>query len=300
MKNETLHDTSLHLEQFHTDLLATEHSPVTVKGYVGDVGIFARWHEENLGPLTDIDQITSAAVSQYKEYLIGQQARASTINRRLSALAAYTNWAMDQGLMKAVRNPVQDVKSVQSDNPYRKWLNHGQHERLIQSIEELLAESKQHFPRLHHTRQRDATIVILLLNCGLRVRELIALKCSNVSLTAHGGHITVGKENHLRRRNIPLNERARQSLLDYLALRPEVDDEALFIGTHEEGIDEKTVQRAINRFASPAGLEQISPITCRHTFAKMLIDQGVSLEEVAVLLGNTRMTGTAKRAKESQ
>ena len=39
----------LHLDEFQAYLLAEDRSPVTIAGYVGDVRLFAKWYENNIG-----------------------------------------------------------------------------------------------------------------------------------------------------------------------------------------------------------------------------------------------------------
>jgi integrase/recombinase XerC len=285
MKNEILH-----LEQFSTSLTAAERSAVTIKGYISDVELFVRWYEATIGEFVAPNQITYEAVRDYKQHLLDQQAKPNTINRRLASLASYTHWAIDRGLMTVRRNPVLDVKSVPGAGHPRRWLDRNERAVLLNSIEKIVAESIRRFPRLQHAHQRDATAVILLLNTGLHVHEIIALKLGDVTLSPDGGTVTVRDGKRAKPRTISLNEEARHALQQYLATRPAVEDDALFIGIHAEGINQKTIQRAINRFAEPVGLYHVTPLTCRHTFAKTLVDQGVPLEQVAALLGNTKIT----------
>jgi integrase/recombinase XerC len=48
----------------------------------------------------------------------------------------------------------------------------------------------------------------------------------------------------------------------------------------------------VHRFAKKAGLKNVTPHTLRHSFAKSLIDAGVSLEKVATLLGHSNLNTT--------
>jgi len=57
-------------------------------------------------------------------------------------------------------------------------------------------------------------------------------------------------------------------------------------------VQSKTIQRAVQRFAKIAGIRQVTPHTLRHSFAKALIDAGVSLEKVATLLGHSNLNTT--------
>jgi integrase/recombinase XerC len=68
--------------------------------------------------------------------------------------------------------------------------------------------------------------------------------------------------------------------------------DALFLGQRNEGVQSKTIQRAVPRFAKKAGPKNVTPHTLRHSFAKALIDAGVSLEKVATLLGHSNLITT--------
>jgi integrase/recombinase XerC len=50
--------------------------------------------------------------------------------------------------------------------------------------------------------------------------------------------------------------------------------------------------RAVQRFAKKAELKNVTPHTLRHSFAKALIDAGVSLDKVAMLLGHSNLNTT--------
>jgi integrase/recombinase XerC len=75
-------------------------------------------------------------------------------------------------------------------------------------------------------------------------------------------------------------------------MRPDVESNYLFLGQRNEGVQSKTIQRAVQRFAKKAGLKDVTPHTLRHSFAKALINEGVSLEKVATLLGHSNLNTT--------
>jgi site-specific recombinase XerD len=77
----------------------------------------------------------------------------------------------------------------------------------------------------------------------------------------------------LKRWEVPLNAKARKAVQDYQGIRPEVE-------------------RAVVEFAKKAGLKGVTPHVLRHSFAKALIDSGVSLEKVAALLGHSNLNTT--------
>jgi integrase/recombinase XerC len=139
---------------------------------------------------------------------------------------------------------------------------------------------------------RDAAIVRLILFAGLRVGEIVQLRLSDVTLDERKGSVVVREGKGTKRREIPLNSRVRKAMLEYLRVRPDIEINDLFLGQRGEGIQSKTVQRAVQRFAGEAGLENVTPHVLRHSFAKALIDNGVSLEKVATLLGHSNLNTT--------
>jgi integrase len=85
------------------------------------------------------------------------------------------------------------------------------------------------------------------------------------------------------------------------AYRP--DDAALYFGmVHEnwdhlyeflpENVQTMQSEEAVQRFAGEAELENVTPHVLRHSFAKALIDSGVTLEKVATLLGHSNLNTT--------
>jgi integrase/recombinase XerC len=282
----------LHLDDFQAYLLAEDRSPVTIAGYLGDIRLFAQWYEKhNKDPLIP-EGLTNDAVRGYKQYLLDQTAKPKTINRRLAALAAYAHWLEQTGHIKNARNPVQGVKAVREIALAPKWLNKKQRAALLRAVDKEVEDAVRRYPRLRLMYLRDAAIVKLILYAGLRVGELIQLRLSDIILDDRKGSVIVREGKGTKRREIPLNNKARKAMLDYLQVRPEIESNYLFLGQRNEGIKSKTVQRSVTRFSDPIGMRDVTPHTLRHTFAKSLIDSDVSLDKVATLLGHSNLNTT--------
>ncbi len=282
----------LHLDEFQAYLLAEDRSPVTIAGYVGDVRLFARWYQENYGEALAPEKLTNEAVRGYKQHLLDQANKPKTINRRLAALAAYAHWLEQAGYVKNMRNPVQGVKAVKETALAPKWLDRKQRAALLRTVDKEIEDAMRRYPRLRLMYLRDAAIVKLILFAGLRVGEIIQLRMNDVILEERKGSVIVREGKGTKRREIPLNMKARKALFDYLAMRPDISSNDLFLGQRNEGVQSKTIQRAVQRFAKKAGLNNVTPHTLRHSFAKALIDAGVSLEKVATLLGHSNLNTT--------
>ncbi len=283
---------SLHLDEFQAYLLAEDRSPVTIVGYLGDVHLFAQWYEKHYDEELAPGRLTNEAVRSYKLYLLDQPAMPKTINRRLAALAAYAHWLEQAGFVRNMRNPVQGVKAVREAAMAPKWLDKKQRAALLRAVDKAVEDAMRRYPRLRLMYLRDAAIVKLILYAGLRVGEIVQLRLGDVILDERKGSVVVREGKGTKRREIPLNAKVRKAILDYLRIRPEAENETLFLGQQDEGIHSKTVQRAVTRFAISAGLKEATPHILRHTFAKSLIDSGVSLDKVATLLGHSNLNTT--------
>lgn len=282
----------LHLDEFQAYLLAEDRSPVTIAGYLGDVRLFTKWYEEYYGEALTPEALTNEAVRGYKQYLLDQAAKPKTINRRLAALAAYAHWLEQAGFVRNTRNPVQGVKAVKEVALAPKWLDKKQRAALLRAVDKEVEDAMRRYPRLRLMYLRDAAIVKLILFAGLRVGEIIQLRISDLIIAERKGTVVIREGKGTKRREIPLNVQARKALLEYLQIRPDVESNELFLGQRNQGVQSKTIQRAVQRFAKKVGLSNVTPHILRHSFAKALIDAGVSLEKVATLMGHSNLNTT--------
>lgn len=283
-------DRSTMIETFADFLADQDRSPLTIRGYLADLELFARWLETLQGKPLEPAGLDSADVRAYRQALQEGGARPQTINRKLAAIAAFGHWLVQTG--QAVSNPALHVRSVEDLPLAPKWLDRRQRLALTRAVENDLQAARKRYPRLWVLRLRDAAMTLLLLHTGLRVGELCNLQVSDVQISERKGNVTVRRGKGNRHRTVPLNGSARQELAELLTCRPVAGSEALFIGQRGERVVSRSVQRAVERFALEAGLKDVTPHTLRHSFAKALIDEGVTLEKVAALLGHSNLNTT--------
>jgi site-specific recombinase XerD len=140
----------------------------------------------------------------------------------------------------------------------------------------------------------------VLKNTGLRVSELCALRLGDLTLSERKGQLVVRAGKGGKYRVVPLNLDARKALSAYLAVRPTVADDHLFIGQRDEPLTPSGVWEIVVNLAQRAGLPDVSPHVLRHTFGKQALDAGESLVTVATLMGHARLETTALYTQPSQ
>ncbi len=282
----------VYLNEFSQFLEKQERSQLTISGYKNDICLIKKWVRLSKNQQFTIDQLTSDLVKEYKQFLINKNAHPRTISRRLASMAIFALWAQSAGYIPEGPNPVQGTHSIKNVIVAPRWLTDREKTQLIRVVNDEVTRSMLRLPRLGIIILRDATIVKVLVNTGLRIGELSNLKITDIHLGKNQGLLVVRSGKGAKRREIPLNLEARKAINMYLLMRSDLSEEMLFLDQDGSQIEKRTAQRAVSRFAKIAGLKGVSCHTLRHTFAKNLIDQNVSIEKVSLLLGHTNLNTT--------
>ena len=122
---------------------------------------------------------------------------------------------------------------------------------------------------------RDFAIVMLFLQSGLRVSELVNLKIQDIDFTTREIIIRQGKGR--KDRVVPLVNQAEAALKAYLKVRnaqPEYDE--VFIARNGTSMDQRTVRYRIHKYYKEAGIKKKASVhTLRHTFSTHQIHNGL-------------------------
>ena len=125
---------------------------------------------------------------------------------------------------------------------------------------------------------RDLTILLLFLDSGLRVSELVGIQMDDVNLRE--GHIIIRQGRGQKERVIPIGSIVQKLLRKYINLyrpRPLTDNiTSLFLTDSGLPPTRNGIQQMMGRLASRAGITGVrcSPHTFRHTFSKRYLTNG--------------------------
>lgn len=190
---------------------------------------------------------------------------ASSLNNELAAISSFFNYLLDIGLVD--ENPTSRIK--RTPRPYR--------ERKIpdiRDVSELLSQE---------VRLKDRVALLLMLDCGLRVAELVTLRVSDVSFV-EGALTVIGKGD--KQRTVPMGKSTQLDLKHYLQER---DNQSPYVFAGRNGVgheNRKTVNWMLNSLCQRIGIKRLSPHQLRHFYATAMVKDGASLPVVSQLLGH--------------
>jgi site-specific recombinase XerD len=161
----------------------------------------------------------------------------------------------------------------------------------------------------HGLARRNYALVQLMLQTGLRVGEVAALRRRDVVLRERAGTVRVRNGKGLKEREVPLNATARRALRQLLEQEPAAPSEAtaapseaaVFRSGQSTTMPVRSIQNAVAALVRrPASSAPTSPPTVRHTFALAWLRQHPGqLVELAQLLGHESLDTTAVYTRAS-
>jgi len=284
---------STDLERFAEYLQEQDRSPHTIAAYTQDVAAFFAWLTEKTGKELAPVNVTVFDVQKYREHLLAAGRRPAGLNRRLASLRTFFAWAMANDL--ATTNPAAPVQGQSEVRRPPKALSSQEVYRLQRTAAEQrqLAVAKADGAKSPTViaAWRDEALLNLLLYTGLRVGEAAALRLDDLVLGERSGKVIVRSGKGRKYRELPLHKEARQALAAYLKVRPDDEDDHLFLGQRgplgSRGIQMQMA--ALGRAAEVA----VTPHVLRHTFGtRLLREAGTDLVTVAALMGHASIATT--------
>ncbi len=266
-------------------------SPLTVKEYAYDLQTFFRYIvkrlEHRTEPVEEIDisgvtieLIQKIEIADIYEYLMflskekgnGVKSRA----RKLSAIKSFYKYLCVK--MHLLENDIaKDLEMPKTPKTLPKYLELNEAQMLLEAV-----DGKQ--------KERDYLMLMILLNCGLRVSELKNLKLKDIKNDA----LTVtGKGN--KERQLFLNDATKKALQDYLQVRKQNSCEYLLLSSRGNAISVAGIQYTVKNLLRKAGLDatKLSTHKLRHTAATLMYKHGkVDIKTLQRVLGHENLNTT--------
>jgi site-specific recombinase XerD len=271
-------------------------SSKTISEYYLDLRMFLRVMKIFLTDLpleTDLDtisirdvdiaflkQIKLEHIYDFMTYLVRyRHDSAAARARKLSAIKSFYKY-LTVRTKHLDENPVADVEYPKLRRALPKYLTLEQAQALLSSVEGTHAD-------------RDYAILMIFLNCGVRISELAGLNYGDI----YQDRLRVlGKGN--KERTVYMGDAVVDEIMEYNRSLPEPLQNApkrpLFLSQKGGRMSTNAIHRLVKKHLAAAGLDatQYSAHKLRHTAATLMLSQGVDVKTVQEVLGHEHLNTT--------
>ena len=276
-------------------------SPNTAFSYYCDLRGFSRFMKRRRGlvpedaELKDIDpkgldtafwgSVTKEDIYEYLYFLNRECGnKKSSTARRLASLHGFYDYLVNQ-VNKLTEDPTAAIKPPNQDKVLPKYLTAEQSMELLEST-----QTQSDFP------ERDYCMVVLFLNCGMRLSELVGMDLGDIDLEQR--QIRLFGKGH-KERMVYLNDACVDALQRYLSKRNTLEglqpkEKAVFVTRRrKERISNRRVEQLVTGAMKAAGLKGFSTHKLRHTAATLMYQTGnVDILTLKQLLGHSSVGTT--------
>ncbi len=272
-------------------------SDLTVNEYCLDICNFFKYiypKKQRLGNVeVDLDSIPEEFVlgiqsEDIYDYMLhvalDKKNQAASRARKLVAIRNFYAFLKKEKLIKD--NPASDITSPTVKQALPKYLTLEESKRFLDAI---LSDTT------NENKARDFAMMVLFLNCGMRLSELVGIDFHHVDMKEKKLIVT-GKGN--KQRTVYINDMCVDAIEKYMKIRRGIsckDSNALFISRNNRRISNKTVQWIVKKYLTLAGLggRGLSTHKLRHTAATLMYGTGkVDIRVLKDILGHEQLNTT--------
>ena len=248
----------------------------TILAYRQDLDSFKEFAE--LEKIAEFSDLSSSFIRSWIVYLIEGGMKNKSVNRKLASLRTFYKWLRKEGVVD--HSPMTKVIGPKSEK----------HLPVFAKESELSLPNMEHLFTEDFSGQRDALMLELFYQTGMRLSELIGLKIYDVQ----GNQVKVlGKRN--KERIIPISDGLVKQIELYVIARKDVaqNNDSLLVLNSGNKLYPTFAYRKINYYLGKVtSLDKKSPHILRHTFATHMLNRGTGLETLKDLLGHANLAAT--------
>ncbi|MCM2535148.1 site-specific integrase [Neobacillus pocheonensis] len=295
------------LEQYQESLFNSGKSALKVKNEVSSVRAFLGWfigwnnmdfvtknYKTAWGETVEwikyvpvdslIDGMTARTIREWRDAFTGKASKphmqikpktASTLNKDMQRLSRFFEFAKKE--IGTFENPTELHDPLVEAKFAPKYLSKEQQEKLKRAVKKMYVGS-----HLSKKNYRNYTLIMFLLNTGLREDELCNLKTENLLVIKNGKEVKYRVKFFGKfgiERSVTLNKEFGIIFKDYLE-NYKRKGEYLFDSERSEKLTTRAIQHIVAEVSQHLDFT-FTGHQLRHTFIKNLVDVGANLELVA-------------------
>jgi len=265
------------LPKFIESLKEKGRSPATILAYRADLEQLISFLLERSKPLSE--QVRPDDLEAFRDTLLAEKYTPKSVSRKLNAVKTFFRWLIAETYLSS--DPSVSVAHPKIESSLPKFLSQLEYRALRDVV---------------RGDARIAAIVEIILQTGLRISEIAALKLENVK------EGTIKNEAYATQpeRTIPINKPAKEALNLYLTVRPKTDSPYVFVSKNGKPLAVRNIRAAIDRYMQKAEIPSYSVNDLRTTFIVENIKAGVDLVLLSQVAGHKRLSTTERYLELAQ
>ena len=237
-----------------------------------------------------INEISKFDLKDYVESLFNHPYKIKTIKRKIAVLKTFFNYLEFDEILEI--NPFRKLRlSLKEPKLLPKTLDIKE----IKTILKYLYDLKHIYDKStfrYNLLVRDIVTIEILFSTGIRVSELSNLKKNEINIKQ--GIIKIfGKGS--KERIIQICDKEVLLLLkEYYILFKIKDNETKYflLNRLNNNFSEQSIRAMIHKYEEKLGLKNITPHMFRHSFATLLLEEGVDVRYIQNMLGHSSISTT--------
>lgn len=198
-----------------------------------------------------------------------KEVKPASVNRNLTDLKSIFNKAVSWGKFKGP-NPVKQVKMFKENNERVRFLEKEEIVKLLAGCNRTLK-----------------SIVIVALNTGMRLGEILGIKWQDIDIKRGVIHLYTTKNGG--KREIPINEQVKTALI-----RTRKHPQSEYVFCKRDGSRLRDIRTSFFTALEKSGIKNFHFHDLRHSFASHLVMSGIDLNTVRELLGHKSLRMTIR------
>jgi integrase/recombinase XerD len=269
-------------QQFIQDKALEGLAPRTIKDHITHMQYLKSYIEEVKRSDIDRSSIDLEFLKGYLYFMIhDKELKPCTINVRIRTLKCYIRWLYENKhiienhalKLKLVKVPQDTIKPL-CDNDIKKML---------------LAPDRSTYAGL-----RDFTIMLVILDCGIRIGELCNVTIDDVDLKNRLLYVKAENAKTRKYRELPLSKQTCILFKQLIEIAKEYDCKYIFNSSvTAEKIDQNVIIKNFEKYGKKVNLKvRCTPCVFRHTFATNAVKAGIDSFTLQKIMGHSSLITT--------
>ncbi|MFA5532618.1 MAG: tyrosine-type recombinase/integrase [Candidatus Shapirobacteria bacterium] len=244
----------------------------TIVAYKGDINQFISYLKTQ--DVILLESIQASHINSFKKDLLDKEYTAKSISRKLNSIKNFFSFLKEGGNLEI--DPSTDIEHPKYENDLPKILKPIEYRSLRDAC---------------RNDTRATAIVELMLQAGLRIKEIENLKLENIK----DNDIYIENYESHPARNVPLNNSAKTALKKYLDDgRYPSRSKNVFVTKTGKTLLARNIRSLLNRFFNKADIKNVKVNDLRNTFIVFQLKSGIPIDVVSQVVGHKRISTTEK------